>query len=345
MNSLFFPDIKVQDEKLYLLFGAFVIAVLLVALLTPVSMKLAQKWNIVDLPDKERHLHKKATPVLGGLAIYIAFIVTFFIVVLYRHHVHSEVISDILNPRVQGLLVGSTIIMIVGLIDDRFDMNAKVKLLFQILAACVLVLPWFNVCFTVVGGHDLNALWYIGNFAVPLGSIATVFWVVLICNTINLMDGLDGLAAGIVAIAAITFVLISIFLIGSIGMAILASILAGVTVGFLFYNFNPAKTFMGDSGALFLGYIIATLSVLQNWKMATIVALGMPILVLSVPICDITFAVIRRLLNGKSPFAADRGHLHHRLLDSGLSQKRTVLIIYGLTIAGCIIALTLFRGQ
>jgi len=327
------PTLRVDDPlKLTGIFGAFFAAIILVSIFTPITMKLAPKLGIVDKPDGDRHLHEKETPVLGGLAIYAAFLLAFLLSAVYRYYYMEHAFSDVFNPRVQGILLGSTVIMVIGIIDDKYGMKAKLKFLLQIVAASILVLPCFGVQFTIIGANELGFL----------GSFLTVVWVVVICNMINLMDGLDGLAAGIVAIAAITFLIISLTITGLFGMAILAAILAGVTIGFLFYNFNPAKTFMGDSGALFLGYIIASLSVLQNWKVATVVALSMPILVLSVPVCDITFAVIRRLLNGKSPFTADRGHLHHRLLDSGLSQRRTVLIIYAITTLGCIIALYFF---
>ena len=327
------PTLRVDDPlKLIGIFGSLLAAITLVVIFTPITMKLAPKLGIVDKPDGDRHLHEKETPVLGGLAIYAAFLFAFLLSAIYRYYYMDHAFLDVFNPRVQGILLGSTVIMIVGVIDDKYGMKAPIKFLLQIIAASILVLPCFGVQFMIVGNSELGLL----------GSFLTIIWVVGICNMINLMDGLDGLAAGIVAIAAVTFLIISLTITGLFGMAVLAAILAGVTIGFLFYNFNPAKTFMGDSGALFLGYIIASLSVLQNWKVATVVALSLPILVLSVPVCDITFAVIRRLLNGKSPFTADRGHLHHRLLDSGLSQRRTVLIIYAITALGCIIALYFF---
>jgi len=321
-------------SKTLAVFGSLIIAILLTVILTPISMKLASKVGVVDHPDGDRHIHTKPTPLLGGVAIYTAFMITFMLSVIYRMFFTDDPqpFLSIVNSRVQGILIGSTFIMIVGLIDDKYGMNAKLKLLLQIIAACILVLPCFGVRFTIVGETNLNDFLY-------FGSILTIIWVVVICNMINLMDGLDGLAAGVVAISAITFLVISITMFGTLGMAIISAILAGVTIGFLFFNFNPAKTFMGDSGALFLGYIIASISVLQNWKVATVIALGLPILILSVPVCDITFAVIRRLLNGKHPFTADRGHIHHRLMDSGLSQRRTVFIIYGLTLLGCVLAI------
>jgi UDP-GlcNAc:undecaprenyl-phosphate GlcNAc-1-phosphate transferase len=322
----------VDYEKLGLVGMALLVAMLLAVVLTPVAMRLAKRAGVMDHPHARR-VHTHPTPRWGGLAIFAAFALTVFIMAPFHWNMDG---NNLLNPRVLGILAGAVLVTALGALDDKFQVPAKLKLLGQILAASVLVLPVFGVRMVVAFDADLHPL---------LGALLTVLWVVAVTNTINLIDGLDGLAAGISGIAALTFVVISVTMKGTIGFAILAAALAGACLGFLRYNYHPAKVFMGDAGSHFLGFTIAALSVLQNWKVATGVAFAVPLLILAVPIFDTTFAIVRRLRRGQPIFSPDKGHLHHRLLNMGLNQQQVVVTIYLLTALGCTLALLLARAR
>jgi UDP-GlcNAc:undecaprenyl-phosphate GlcNAc-1-phosphate transferase len=335
---------NVAPDKMLFVGAALLVALGLTLLFTPWAIKLAIAAGVVDRP-QARRVHTKPTPRWGGLAMYAAFVLAIFISVPIRHYGLGEPISTILNKQVIGILLGATLMTAIGAIDDKISLPAKVKLLGQILAATVLL--FFGVRFMAAFGIDLNphtahagqnALFYLAAFL-------TVLWVVAVTNTMNLIDGLDGLAAGITGIAAMTFLIISLMIKGTFGEALLAAMLLGVCLGFLRYNFYPAKVFMGDAGSHFLGFTIAALSILQNWKVATGVAFAIPVLILAVPIFDTAFAIVRRLRRGQPIFSPDKGHLHHRLLNRGLDQRTVVLTIYLLTTIGCIIALILTRTR
>ena len=293
---------------------AFILAVGVALFATPLVMLLASKTGALDKPDS-RKVHKKPIPRIGGLSIYTAFIVS-MITVMILADLSGEVFIEIV-----GLIVSGTLIMIVGLIDDYKNLPAKVKLLGQIIAATVLVVL-FDVRIDFITDPFGDYL-YLEWFAIP----ATIFWLVGISNTVNLIDGLDGLAAGISAIAAITILLVAlednIMLV-----AVLTAALAGGAIGFLFYNFNPASIFMGDSGALFLGFMLAGISIIGAVKCAATIALIVPILALGLPILDTTFAIVRRWRGGVPIFKPDKGHLHHRLLGLGFTQRQAVLLMY-----------------
>lgn len=286
---------------------AFIIAIVVAYILTPRVISLANKTGAMDAPD-ERKVHSKPIPRIGGLAIYFAFIV-------------AALFTVDLTKEVVGLLTGATVILVVGIIDDFKSLPAKVKLMGQIIAAVVLVL--FDVridCIT----NPFGDMFFLSEYlAIPI----TIFWIVGLTNTVNLIDGLDGLAAGVSTIAAITILLVALQQ-GFLLVAVLTAALAGAAMGFLQYNFNPAKIFMGDTGSMFLGYMLAGISVLGAVKSAATIALIVPILALGLPILDTTFAIIRRYLNGTPIFKPDRGHLHHRLLDMGFTQKQAVLLMY-----------------
>lgn len=286
---------------------AFIIAIVVAYILTPRVISLANKTGAMDAPD-ERKVHSKPIPRIGGLAIYFAFIV-------------AALFTVDLTKEVVGLLTGATVILVVGIIDDFKSLPAKVKLMGQIIAAVVLVL--FDVridCIT----NPFGDMFFLSEYlAIPI----TIFWIVGLTNTVNLIDGLDGLAAGVSTIAAITILLVALQQ-GFLLVAVLTAALAGAAMGFLQYNFNPAKIFMGDTGSMFLGYMLAGISVLGAVKSAATIALIVPILALGLPILDTTFAIVRRYLNGTPIFKPDRGHLHHRLLDMGFTQKQAVLLMY-----------------
>lgn len=297
---------------------AFIIATGVALLITPGVILLAAKTGAMDAPDA-RKVHKKPIPRIGGLGIYTAFMVT-ILSLLNVVDVADDVMFEL-----TGLMIGGSLIVLVGIIDDYKNLPAKVKLVGQIIAAAVLVIG-FNVHIDFITdpfGDPLSDYIYTEALAIPL----TIFWIVGITNTINLIDGLDGLAAGVSMIASITIFLVAmqqeIFLV-----ATLTAALAGSALGFLYYNFNPARIFMGDSGSLFLGFMLAGISVIGAVKCATTIALIVPILALGLPILDTTFAIVRRYRGGVPIFKPDKGHLHHRLLDLGFSQRQAVLLMY-----------------
>ena len=293
---------------------AFILAAVAALLLTPPVMMLAAKTGALDQPDA-RKVHKKPIPRIGGLAIYAAFMLSMLIVMAFAD------LSGELFRGVVGLMISGTLIMLVGVCDDYKNLPAKVKLLGQILAAAVLVLG-FDVRIDFITDPFGDYI-YLEWFAIP----ATIFWLVGLSNTVNLIDGLDGLAAGVSTIAAITIMLVALEQNVMI-IAVMTAALAGAAAGFLFYNFNPASIFMGDSGALFLGFMLAGISVIGAVKCAATIALIVPILALGLPILDTAFAIVRRYRGGVPIFRPDKGHLHHRLLGLGFTQKQAVLLMY-----------------
>lgn len=303
---------KGVHKNMQMYIGAFLIALAVSFFLTPKIISLAIKAGAMDAPD-ERKVHSKPIPRMGGIAIYIAFMVA----VIATTPLSSEII---------GLLAGGTLIMLVGIVDDLKGLPAKVKLLGQIIAAAVLIL--FDIRIDWLTG-PFGGMVYLEMLAIP----ATLFWVVGLTNTVNLIDGLDGLAAGVASIAAITILLVALQQ-EIVLVSLLTAGLAGSALGFLQHNFNPAKIFMGDTGSMFLGYMLAGISIIGAVKSAATIALIVPILALGLPIMDTSFAIFRRAINGKPIFKPDRGHLHHRLLDMGFNQKQAVLLMYA--ISGCL---------
>jgi len=278
---------------------------------TPLVKKLALKLDVIDLPKGKRKIHDKPIPLLGGLSIYIAFVV---VMILKGGNLSMSEI---------GIITGATVIVIGGVIDDTFDLKPRYKLIFQITAAVILIA--FGVHISSITNPLANGegYWNVGWLAIPF----TILWVIGITNAFNLIDGLDGLAAGVALISSITIFIIAI-LNNRADAAILTAILSGAILGFLPYNFNPATIFMGDTGAQLLGFLLAAISIEGTIKSAAAFAIAVPILALGIPIYDTIFAVIRRKINGKPIMQGDRGHLHHRLMDMGLSQRQTVLIMY-----------------
>ncbi|MCA0986854.1 glycosyltransferase family 4 protein [Guptibacillus algicola] len=285
---------------------AFFIALLTTIAVTPLVMKLAIKMGVVDQPNN-RKVHKKLMPRLGGLA----FVIGFFAGYLY--------LSQFLDTPLR-IVLGAMIIIIVGILDDKYTLSAKVKFIAQIAAALLVVSTGLTI--------DFVALPFIGKIEFGIASYAvTVFWIVGVTNAINLIDGLDGLAAGVSTIALTSIFTVAV-LNNNIFVAGIAIILIGGTLGFLIFNFHPAKIFMGDTGALFLGYMIAVLSVIGFFKSVAIFSFVLPVLILAVPIFDTFFAIIRRIKNKQQISAPDKFHLHHNLLALGFGHRGTVLIIY-----------------
>ena len=239
-----------------------------------------------------------------------------------------------MNTKLHGILIGATIITIIGVIDDVKHIPAKYKLLGQIIAALVVVYSGVRIEFITNILNKNTGIAELKQLSIPV----TIFWIVGITNAVNLIDGLDGLAAGVSSIAALSLAYVANAH-GQTDVMILLMILAGSILGFLPYNFNPAEIFMGDTGSLLVGFILATISIEGVIKTATTIAVAIPVLAMGVPIFDTAFAIIRRLVNKKPIMEADKGHLHHRLLAQGLSQKQTVLILYVISaiLGGCAI--------
>lgn len=298
--------IDIDTKQLVIMFFVALVVALIV---TPFVKKLAIYMGAVDKPN-HRKVHSRIMPRLGGLAIYIAFLAAYLWVAPQ-------------NKLTWGIIAGGTIIVITGLIDDRFQISPKLKLLGQLIAAIVVVGSGLTVEFINL---PFSGIFIFGWLSIPI----TILWIVGVTNSVNLIDGLDGLAAGVSAIAT-TAILIVALIMGNEEVSMLSVALLGATLGFLYYNFYPAKIFMGDTGALFLGFMLASMSIL-GFKYVTLFAFVMPILILGVPISDTIFAIIRRKINKKPIYEADKNHLHHRLLQLGLSHRQTVLVIYGISV-------------
>ncbi len=316
-------------EHLWPYVVTLLVAWLATDLMIPRVTSLAHRFGRVDTPDA-RKVHTVPIPRLGGVAIFLGF---FCALAAVEFLVPGRVFPRE-GPFV-GLFLGAVMIFVLGIADDLKPLPAKFKLAVQIAAASVAV--YFGVRIEVLS-NPVGGLWLLPVFVtVPL----TIFWLVGITNTINLIDGLDGLAGGVSLIAASTTALIA-WQTRQLDIALLAIALVGATVGFLRYNWNPAKVFMGDSGSLFLGFTLAATSVVGLLKVAAAAAVLVPVLILGVPIFDTTFAIVRRALRRQPIFSPDRGHLHHRLLGLGFSQRRAVVIIYGICLLLGGTALTLF---
>lgn len=299
-----------------MLFAAFLTSFALALAFTPIAMRIAPLIGAVDIPKDGRRMHTKAMPRFGGLAIFVG---TMASLIIYAGS-HEKIVP---------VIIGGTLIYILGIIDDLKNLPAKFKFLYQ--AGVAVLMYAMGLRITLIAN-------YLGEGALHFGSVVcfvvTVLWIVGITNTINLIDGLDGLAAGLACIASLSIAYVAYIHGDRYGMLIvcLAMLcLAGSCIGFLPFNFHPAKTFMGDGGSLFLGFMIAVLSVVGPLKRATFIAVVVPVIVLGIPIFDTAFAILRRLASGRPIMEADKGHLHHRLMDSGFGQKRAVLMLYGIS--------------
>ena len=302
-----------------MIYLVLVLAFIASIVLTPLVKRLAFRVGAVDRPNY-RKVHARIMPRLGGLAIFGSFMIGYFI--LKPVDPISNAVEPAFIPITTAIIIGAFIIIITGVFDDMLEITAKAKMLGQLLAASIVVvgggleISFINLPF----GGEID----FGYFSIPL----TIIWIIGITNAINLIDGLDGLAAGVSSVALITLSIMA-FIMGDVFVMSTAAILAASSIGFLFYNFHPAKIFMGDTGALFLGFMISVLA-LMGFKNVTMVALIIPIIMLGVPISDTFFAIVRRVREKQPISAADKSHLHHCLLNIGFSHRQTVLIIYGI---------------
>jgi len=294
----------------------FITAFVLVLAATPLAIRLANKWGVMDYPG-DRRIHKVPVPRLGGAAIFLAF----WLAILINFGVSG--VDSFNGKMIFGFFLGSLIIFAVGVVDDIKGIRPLFKLLWQVLAAVILIffgLQEPTISLPFLGQIDL------GIFSYPFA----VFWITGMVNTVNVSDGMDGLAAGVCFFASLVLCW-SASRIDRPEAALIMLALAGVSLGFLFYNYHPAKIFMGDSGSMFLGYMMGAVSIWALLKTSAILGLVFPLLVLAMPLTDLLFAIIRRSRRGVPIARADRGHLHHRLLDAGLTQRQAVLVLYGIS--------------
>lgn len=288
-----------------------VVALVIGFLSTPIVKSFAYKLGAIDVPKDERRMHKVPIPRMGGLAIFLGFIISVLLFV--------EV-----DDQMKGILLGSVIIVVMGIIDDITPLRASLKFVIQILAALIPV--YYGVQITCVSNPNLfsdNPYWNFGWLSIPI----TVIWIVGLTNAVNLIDGLDGLAIGVSSISALTMLAIAI-LVAEPQVAVIMAALVGACIGFMPYNMNPAKIFMGDTGSTFLGYILACITIQGLFKFYAVISFVVPFLILGLPIFDTMFAIIRRISHGQNPMAPDRSHVHHRLIDMGLNQKQAVAVLY-----------------
>ena len=297
---------------------ALAASTLLSFLLTPPVKRLAHKIGAVDIPKDERRMHKQPIPRLGGLAIFSGCVIALL--------TFAQI-----SLQLRGILIGAVIIVAVGIMDDIRPLSAGVKLILQIVSSLIAVghgvlIPAIANPFPFGGEY-----WYFGIWSIPI----TVIWIVAVTNSVNLIDGLDGLAAGVSTIGALTMLIISL-LMGDVAMATICAALVGACTGFIPYNMNPAKIFMGDTGSTFLGYMLATISVLGLFKFHAVISFVVPFIILGLPIYDTTSAFTRRILRGQNPMTADRSHTHHKLIDMGMNQKQAVATLY---LISCVLGL------
>ena len=278
-------------------------------LLTPAVRALAYRIRAVDIPKDDRRMHQKPMPLIGGLAVYISFSLTMFL--------FAEIDSELC-----AIWTGGTILIILGLLDDVYDLNPWIKLAFQIVAA---------VC-AIAEGVVVREVFLFSGY-VELGWLAyplTVLWIVALVNAFNLLDGLDGLSSGVCAISCVALALVAL-LYENIAIALLAAVLFGACLGFLPYNFHPARIFIGDTGAYFLGFVLAVISISGVFKISAVISFLLPVVIFALPLFDTVLAFFRRVIHGRAPFVGDKKHLHHRLIELGLSQRHAVLVMYAVS--------------
>ncbi len=301
----------IQLSMIQTVIAALLCAAAISMLFTPVVRSLAFRVHAVDVPKDGRRMHDHPIPRMGGLAIFFGFLLS---VTLFLS----------MTPQLSGMLLGSVVIVVLGVFDDIYALPALPKFFVQIAAALIAVQTGCRIDFlSNINIFSSEPYWELGWLSVPI----SVLWVVGITNAVNLIDGLDGLACGVSTISSMTFLVIAL-IVSEPDTAILTAALAGACIGFLPYNMNPAKIFMGDTGSTFLGFILACASIQGLFKFYAIISFAVPFLMLGLPIFDTAFAILRRLSHGQSPMHPDRGHIHHRLIDMGFSQKQAVAMLY-----------------
>lgn len=310
---------------------AFLLAFVTAFVITPHTIRLANKVGAIDIPEKRR-INQDPIPRLGGLAVIVGFLISsiYLIIIMTLEKNFFLFGQEQYFYKLLGFLIAIIVLALFCFIDDIKGLPAITKLLIQIIVAIIVVS--FGVKIDNISIPFLEQTLNINNNVYVY--ILSVGWIVGITNAINLIDGLDGLSSGITLISCFSLIIVFTMNASPIIAIILITALAGAIVGFMPYNFNPAKTFIGDTGSQFLGFALAVISILGTAKTYTLLVLISPLIILALPICDTIFAIIRRIIKGKSIkaiFAPDTGHLHHKLMKKGYSQKQAVLILYGIS--------------
>ena len=303
---------------------SFVVALAVSYYMTPHVKSFAERVGAVDVPRDDRRVHDHPIPRMGGLAIFAGFVVSLLLFVSFSN-------------QVIGLLLGALIIAAMGAIDDIVNLKPWIKLTIQIIAALVAIRS--GIFFNAVSNPNFRS----DVLTIPIGSLSiplTILWIVGCTNAVNLIDGLDGLACGVSAISSITMLIVSLF-VADLNTTFILAALCGGCIGFIPYNLNPAKIFMGDVGSQFLGFVLACVSIMGLFKLHTVITFLVPVLAMAIPLADTVFAFFRRILHGQSPFHADKGHFHHRLLAMGLNQKQAVAVLYGVSAVMGLVAVLL----
>ena len=305
---------------MHTILGTALFSLIISLLLTPLVKRAALKFHLVDMPSA-RKVHTRPIPRIGGIAIFfgvaLAFVPSFYI----DNRAFERIF---LEPRIIYVFVGGLVIFLLGVVDDLKGLNARVKFTVQLLVAGLIYYGGVRIGFLDSGGLLGITL---GWLSLPV----TLFWMVLVMNAINLIDGLDGLAAGVGFFISGVLMVLCLIQSNFLPALVLAS-LCGAVLGFLWYNFNPATIFMGDSGSYFIGYLIGALSILGSFKSQAAATILIPVIALGIPLMDTVFAALRRFMEGRGMFSADRDHFHHRLIALGLSQRKAVLVLYSGTI-------------
>lgn len=313
-------QIFIYNHNWLLYIAAFASAFGVSLLTTPLAKKISIKLGAIDYP-KKRGLHTEPTPGMGGLAIVFGFMTAILVSAPY--------VKEIRTIEFLGFIIGAFIIVGLGMLDDVYDLNAKLKFFVQFIAALIVVLT----------GTKISLVnWPFANILEKLSGPITIVWIMGVTNAVNFIDGVDGLAAGVSSICSLCLMILCILTGTEIAVVLTAS-LAGSCLGFLPRNFYPAEVFMGDTGSTFLGYVLAVSSIIGVFKSYAVLAVLLAVLCLAFPILDTLFAMLRRFLSGKPIMQADRGHLHHRLIDKGYSQKKAVIILYTLSAISGLIAI------
>lgn len=303
----------------------FGVALAVTLMVTPVARLVGDRWGIVARPGG-RNVHQGSVARIGGVAIFTGFLAAALVRLIGERLWGWPPALTLVDPRVPGVFAALTVMFLVGLVDDVLNLSPGAKLAGQVIAASIAYATGVRIEW--IGNPFGGGLQQLGILSIPL----TLFWMVGFANVINLIDGLDGLAAGIAAIAAATLLVLALETNQALA-AIIAAAVIGACVGFLRYNFNPASIFMGDSGALFLGFTLGCISLLGVMKSVAAVTLAVPLLIIGVPVFDTLSAIVRRRRHGRPIQEADKGHIHHRLMERGFTQRQTVLIIYVWSIA------------
>jgi UDP-GlcNAc:undecaprenyl-phosphate/decaprenyl-phosphate GlcNAc-1-phosphate transferase len=314
----------------------FTLSFIISLLVTPLVRRKAIAWGAIAIPDNGRHIHPHPTPRLGGLAIYIAFVVTLLCVPFLGNMVSEIFRANI--AKLTALLLPATLILCFGIYDDFRGARAPVKLVFQAIAAVMVYFSGLRI--------DKLSSPFGGTWELPiiLSFLLTALWIILITNAFNLIDGIDGLAAGASVFALLSILVFSIAQ-GSPEISLVSIVLIGAVIGFLRYNFNPATVFLGDSGSLFLGFMAAALSLSGSQKGSTIIAIAIPLVSFGLPLTEAGISVARRFLSGQSLLIGDRGHIHHKLLQRGLTQRQAVILLYAFCALFSLFGLMLLNPQ